>query len=235
MASEVEKRRIMQWLWDRMHQSKLQPRPDQLCFEGDHDLAYLYDCGFVDTDRHSKEDWIRAFHDSRQGDGSYRLTHEQWMAKEPYRYFGPVDPPFDTGTIREGEWILDEYKKLIKEKLLPETTVSYETFLLGFKKAQERGEIVDDIIVMTAEKKKKLKESLDRYASPRRRRALSAERVRRHEELETPTEGDAKAHKSVTPGPATSKKHAASQYKNAPDRQKQASGKLGDLLSGSKK
>ena len=56
-----------------------------IIYKDENDLAYLYAQGFVDARNHTLEEWIEAFKDSRREDGSYRLSHSQWMAKKKYR------------------------------------------------------------------------------------------------------------------------------------------------------
>ncbi len=226
--------KVMRWLWSQMHRGALKMPADRLTFEGDHDLTHLYNTGFVDTDRHTLQQWIEAFAGSRQPDGSYSLTLEQWLEKEPYRYCKKVAPPFDPLTIREGEWEVDDWKQLIREKFLPETVIPYEKFDRAIEEARKKGEFKDGKILMIPAKKQSLKNLLDRYPSPTRRRALATERVRQHEEFEAPATGNPSPPK-VTVSTSTSRQQAKSKYKNAPDHQKQAAGKLTDLLGGSKK
>lgn len=223
---------VLEWIWRQLHKQQLKMPADRLIFEGEHDLAYLYETGFVDTDRYSKRQWILAFQENRQPDGSYSLAHGEWLAKALYRYDGPVGRPFDPMTLREGEWELNDYKKIAKEKILPETTLTYEQFLQGLKALQEQGKITDNKLVITAEKKQKLVALLNQHASPKRRRALNVDKVRRYEELEASPAAAA----ITAPGTDTqAKKGPGSEFRQDPDTQKQFTGKLSDLLSGGKK
>src|SRR5262249_30757370 len=92
------------------------------------DIDYLYDTGFVDTDRYKKEEWIDAFKDSLLPDGSYLITREQWLAKGVYRFSGPTAAPFDPLSLQEGEWEVEEFEKILEEKIFPSTTLSKEIF-----------------------------------------------------------------------------------------------------------
>lgn len=234
MPSENEKQAIMRWIWEQMHRSDLKLPKDQLVFEGEHDLAYLYNTGFVDTDRYSYEKWLRAFGPHRQKNGSYRLALQDWLDKTPYRYFGPIDPPFDPMTLREGEWSLEEYKQFAKQKILPELTLTYEQFLAGLEQAKKSGQMKGDKVRIDGESKQQLADVMDQYASPKRRRALDAFRLQSERDNELP---QASMGSSTPPGGARagSGKTQKSTFRQEPDRQKQMSGQLSDLLSGGKK
>lgn len=235
MFSETEKRQVMRWIWDQMHRSDIKLPPDHLIFEGEHDLAYLYNCGFVDTDHYSYDDWLNAFRSHRQKNGSYRLTLDDWLSKTGFRYFGSIEPPFDPMTMREGEWSLEDYKEFSKEKILPEITMTYEQFLAGIEQSKKTGDIVNNSITITPERKQKLAETMDNLATPKRRRALDAFQMKRENELEQVPAATGPSSQKAKRTPEAGRQAQKSSYQAEPDRQKQLSGKLSDLLSGSKK
>lgn len=234
MLSETEKKQVMRWIWDQMHRSDVKLAPDQLIFEGEHDLAYLYNCGFVDTDRYSYDKWLNAFRPHLQKDGSYRLSLEEWLSKTPYRYFGPIEAPFDPMTMREGEWTLEDYKAYCKQHILPEITLTYGDFLQGLEQAKQNGTITGQVLQINRAEKEKLVALMDQYATPKRRRARDAEQTRQQTEgeLELPQSTSTPASRNTRTAPTPGEKSA---YRSGPQQSKQTSGKLTDLLSGTKK
>jgi hypothetical protein len=233
MGDLERNRKVLEWLWKQIHKDSPEMPPDRLIFEGDHDLIYLYRIGMIDTDRYSLEKWLQAFRESRQKGGSYSLTLQQWLDKAPYRYSGPVQPAFDPMTIRDGDWTEEEWKQLVKDKFLPETTVPFEMFLYGIAEGKKKGLIKDGIITMTSDRKKTFLGIFNKHPSPRRCRALAIEKVqqkvREHEEFESGRP------KTTQTRPAPVAGQPKTKYEDTPDQQKQSAGKLSDLLSGSKK
>lgn len=222
----------MESLWDQMRRGRVKMPADSVVFEGDHDLIYLYNVGFVDTDKYSQQTWLNAFRESRKANGAYHLTKKQWLDKTKYRYNELVVPPFNPLRLREGEWTVEDLKKLAKQKIIPETIITYEQYLKGLEEAKQKGLIKDGIMVVTREWKLKLLELLNQHPSPKRRRALMVEQLRRKEELEEPGSDVPQPTTTTTAETAPSEKTV---YDQAPDQRKQLSGKLSDLLSGSKK
>jgi hypothetical protein len=106
------------------------------------------------------------------------VTEEQWMAKVPYHYSGPIHPPYDPMSIREGEWSEGELEELLWEKLKP---------CVYFTK-EEWGKIIGEV-KRTVPKKdgkflisKQLKQDwtnfVNTYASPRRILQLGVAQLR---------------------------------------------------------
>lgn len=161
----------MQVIWDQTSK----PLPDgqrYIVWRNRYDLEFLYIMGFVDTDRFSKEEWIHSFGDSLQKGGSYRVTQEQWFAKRLFRYSGPVGAPLDPLTLREGLWEMGEFETLLKEKILPSTTLKEDYFRGAIEKAKKTA-IKDGKYVVNRPFKFGLKQLLLTYPSPRRLREIS--------------------------------------------------------------
>ena len=231
-TSDKEKNlKVMRWLWGQLHRSNLKMPPDKLILRGEDDLIYLYQTGFVDTDRYSLQQWLAAFRPHCKSKDLYELSLEEWLDKAPYRYAGAVQPAFDPGTLREGSWTLDELKQLIKDKFLKETEIPYEMFYRAIEKTLETGRFKEKSFMMDKRIKTALRKLLDEHASPQRHRALAVEQVRRHEEFEgTAPAGTA----AKTATGKVKRSEPASSFKSNPDQQKQDLGKLGQLLTGKK-
>jgi len=102
-----------------------------------HDLKYLYASGFADTSKFTLDEWLRAFADSKREDGSYRLTHPQWMAKKKYR-FDPLSTKEESHSIQNNsEASFKQLKDLIATaKTVPSSEIPSET---GIPVAQTPG------------------------------------------------------------------------------------------------
>lgn len=141
------------------------------------DIDYLYDTGFVDTDRFRKEEWLDAFKDSRQKGGSYIITKDQWLAKRPFRFNGPTREPFDPLALREGEWEVEEFERILKERLFPSTTLSEDLFRKAIDKRGEKA-IVNGKFLVSKTLKLALKQALIFHPSPQRFRELAVSGAR---------------------------------------------------------
>ncbi len=231
MSDSNQHRRIMENIWDKLHDSSSKMPPDLLILEGDHDLIYLYNSGFVDTDKFSLEKWIQAFKLSKQAKGAYHLTKSQWLEKVSYRYNELVPPPFNPLRLRSGVWTVTQLKQFAKDVIIPETILTYEQYLKGLREAERKGDIKDGQVTIDDAWKQKLKKLLEDFPSPQRRRALAVQKARRREEMEDAS-STAAPYASTAPTAAAAPKSA---YEQKPDQRKQMSNQLADLLSGGKK
>lgn len=109
---------------EEIWQTVSKPGPDgkrYILLKGMQDLGFLYISGFVDIKKYNFQEWINAFASSRQKDGSYLISHDQWVEKKKFRYSGPVGVPFDPMTIKEEEYSEQEFIELLKTKVIPNT------------------------------------------------------------------------------------------------------------------
>ena len=156
----------MEELWERI----AQPAEDgqkQITYKTDQDLVFLYANGFVDFRKYTLADWIKAFDDSKQADGSYQVTRPQWLAKERFRYAGPIGEPFDPQRLKEREYSEEEFAKILKAFVCPSTWIHEQNvpnIVAYFKKKQGlKGKVRIDKGV-----KREFQESLDKIPSPLR-------------------------------------------------------------------
>ncbi|HEX5038308.1 MAG TPA: hypothetical protein VFX30_14215 [bacterium] len=115
---EEKSRQILQKMWDKIAKPGADGR-NYIVIKDRKDLEYHFWSGFVDDDHYTIQQWVDAFQDSLLPNGAYLVTEEQWMAKVPYHYSGPILPPYDPMTIREGEWSEADLEGLVWEKLKP--------------------------------------------------------------------------------------------------------------------
>ncbi|MBI3540969.1 MAG: hypothetical protein HY073_02370 [Deltaproteobacteria bacterium] len=89
--------------------------------KGSNDLGYLYATGFVDVRQHSFKDWVNSFNSSRLKDGSYAVSHEQWLEKKKFHFEGFVAEPFDPMQLEDRELTESEAISFLRETVLPHT------------------------------------------------------------------------------------------------------------------
>lgn len=234
MADDQKNRETMRAIWKSMHESDPAMPPDQLIFEGENDLAYLYSSGFVDTDQFSYQEWAKAFRSQRQKDGRFVLSLDEWLDKTKFRYAGPIYPPFDLDRIQDGDWTEEDFRKLIVKYLLPETAITEKQFFDALKAGEQTGEIKDGIVKVDAALKEELKQLLDRFPSVRRSRGLGVGQAL----AELQSAGDLPETGASTQGTQStepSKAEEKSSFAGNQDRRKDTMGQLSKLLSGGKK
>lgn len=161
----------MKYIWEQVSQPDPQGKRF-VKYGGRQDLVYLYETGFVDTDKFPLTEWVDAFKDSLQKDGRYLLDENQWMAKKKYRYDGPIDVPFDPLVLPERLWEPSEFEKLLKEKILPSMAIPEKTFRDSLEKVKDKM-LVKGKVSIDKQFKFVLKQILDNSPSPRRFREVS--------------------------------------------------------------
>jgi hypothetical protein len=168
----------MKFIWEQVSQPDPQGRR-WIRYGGRHDIVYLYETGFVDTDKYPLNEWIDAFKDSLQKDGRYVLDENQWMAKKKYRYDGPIDAPFDPLSMPEKMWNPEEFEKLLKEKILPSMAIPEKIFRESLQRVKDRM-FVNGKVNIDKQFKAVLKQIMETSPSPRRFREVSlAEAVKK--------------------------------------------------------
>lgn len=168
----------MEELWEQV----AKPAADgqkQITYKTDQDLLFLYANGFVDFRKFTLADWIKAFDDSKQKDGSYRVTRQQWLAKDKYRFTGAIGEPFDPQRLKEREYTEQEFSQILKLFICPSTWIPEQNIpgLLDYFKKKKK--LVDGKIRIDKDVKKEFQESLDKIPSPLRILQLDVARFRR--------------------------------------------------------
>lgn len=158
----------MEEIWE----SVSEPAPDgkrYLTFKNLGGLSFLYVTGFVDVKKYSFKDWSDAFLPSRKKDGSYLVTHEQWIEKKKFRYAGPIGTPFDPTTLEEKEYTETDFVQLLQDGVVPNTYMIDEKAIpqmVANLKAQ--GKIKGGRILIDKTIKKSIAQLIDNYPSPLR-------------------------------------------------------------------
>lgn len=192
-----------------------------------YDLDYLYMTGFVDTDQFTREQWIEAFQDSLRPDGSYRVTLDQWLAKSHFRFNGLTGKPFDPMQLPERELDLDEFEKLLKEKILPSTTIPESQFRKAVEKTKDTS-FRGGKFHLDRPFKINLSQLLLIYPSPRHNRELAVAKARLNlqKDMSVKAKTSATAARPVSPG---------SHYSSGPTQEKRMTDQLSRLLGKGRK
>jgi predicted DNA binding CopG/RHH family protein len=153
-----------------------------IVFQGIGDLSFLYLSGFVDVDKFSFQEWADSFRSSRQKDGSYRITHEQWLEKKKFRYSGPIGVPFDPMSLEEREYPEAEFLKILSEKVLPNTIFDRKSAPKLMENLRLFKKLHGGKVTLDKEVKQALTQILTDYASPRRFMEMTVENLRKQKD-----------------------------------------------------
>lgn len=148
-------------------------------FFKDHvDIAFLYATGFVDAKKFNYKQWLDSFDPSKQPDGSYIVSKEQWMEKRKFYYDGPIHPPWDPMAVEEREYSEKEIHDLLVEKVLPCTIfdASYAQVYINNLKAQ--GRLANGKAKVDKPAKEYILQVINQYPSPMRVLEVSVYRLR---------------------------------------------------------
>jgi hypothetical protein len=137
-----------------------------ILFKGSGDLAFLYLSGFVDITKNTFKDWIDAFASSKQKDGSYTVTHDQWLEKKKFRYEGPVGAPFDPNSVQEKEYTEEEFTQLLHTKIIPNTQFDASAAPRIMETVKKQNKFKDGKVILDKTLKKELVDVINTYPHP---------------------------------------------------------------------
>lgn len=152
-----------------------------ITLKGVQDLGFLYISGFVDVQKNSFQDWVNSFADSRQKDGSYLLSHDQWMAKKKFRYTGPVGEPFDPMSLEEKEYTEQEFITFIEQKIIPNTIFDKSAIPRVIAEFKVSKKIQNGKIFLDKNIKKLILQTVNDHPSPLRILQVMVEAFRKKE------------------------------------------------------
>ncbi|MBU4484067.1 hypothetical protein KKA47_01455 [bacterium] len=132
------------------------------------DLNYLWHVGFVDTEQCPINEWVDAFEDSKQPDGTYHVTKDEFLAKDKHRYQGIIHVPFDAMRINEGKYTNDGLNDLIEKSIKPSLDYPPDELHKFFEEFKEKYRDKDDLIVMDMTGKKEIGKLIEDNPSPLR-------------------------------------------------------------------
>jgi hypothetical protein len=168
-------REVMAKIWGAIPKDPTSPKIEMVRYTMN-DIKYLYEYGFVDTRAYTSEQWEQAFEEFKQVDGSFLFNKEQFIKLGRYKYTGHIKSPLDAMKIREGWYDIEQWRSFLIRNVIPSTTALTVEFIKdGEKRAKEQGLIVKGRINVGKEIKLWLKQLLDMYPTPLRRRELDVQ------------------------------------------------------------
>lgn len=135
-------------------------------------IAFLWENGFVDTAKYSKVVWKAAFDPFKQPDGIYRLTHNEFLILEKYRYTGEIHIPFDAARINEGKYTDEGFQKLVDASIAPSSCLPPDQLKKFVDELKNEFRQADDLLLVKAPTKTKIKKMLEENPSPLRKLEL---------------------------------------------------------------
>ena len=120
----------------------------------------------MDINRFSFKEWAESFQSSQQKDGSYLVTHDQWLEKRKFRYEGPIGVPFDPLSLEEREYTEAEFLKILSEKVIPNTIFEKNAAPQIMANLRLRKKLQNGKVILDKEVKEGLVHVLTNYASP---------------------------------------------------------------------
>ena len=170
--------RAMEHIWKQVAK-KEEGGQEFIHYTGVAELNFLYFTGFVNTQKYTLQEWQKAFDDSRQSNGSYRVTKDQWMAKQAFRYNGPVGRPFKPlDDLQEREYNETEIVDVLKNKIVPSTSVDEKTILGYVNHYKSRGMLVNGKMKVDKSLKRDIHTLLEMYPSPLRVLQINVQKMR---------------------------------------------------------
>lgn len=135
-------------------------------------IDFLWENGFVDTAKYSKAVWKAAFDPFKQPDGIYRLTHSEFLTLEKYRYTGEIHIPFDAARINEGKYTDEGFQKLVDASIAPSSSLAPDLLRKFIEELKKEFRQDDDLLLIQAAAKTKIKKMLEENPSPLRKLEL---------------------------------------------------------------
>lgn len=135
-------------------------------------IDFLWDHGFVDGQQYPKETWRRAFEPFKQADGNYKISHDEFLTLDKYRYLGEIHIPFDAMRINEGKYTDEGFGELVRDSIGPSCSLAAEPFKKFIEDLKEEYRQADSLILIKPDAKLKIKKLLEDYPSPLHRLEL---------------------------------------------------------------
>lgn len=132
-------------------------------------LQFLYQNGFIDTSRHSDDEWVLACEPFKQPDGHYKFSKEEFLTLDPYRYSGEIKVPFDPMRINEGKYTDEGLQKLIDNAIKPSCGSAKKDLHTAMEEIKSKFRQSDQLILVKTDFKLAVQRLLEEHPSPLRR------------------------------------------------------------------
>ncbi|OGQ48632.1 MAG: hypothetical protein A3H42_05715 [Deltaproteobacteria bacterium RIFCSPLOWO2_02_FULL_46_8] len=164
MANHIN---VMEFIWQSVDKSA-----DGCIYYSIEFIDFLWDHGFVDTKKFSRQTWRTAFEPFKQPNGSFKLSHAEFLSLEKYRYAGEINIPFDAMRINEGKYTDEGFEQLAEDSLSPSCSLEAQAFQQFVDALKQEFRQPDGLILIKANAKQKIKKLLEDNPSPLRRLEL---------------------------------------------------------------
>ena len=164
MPFELGQFAVMEYLW-----STLEKTPDGKAIRYlPIDIEMLWKMGFVDTEKFPMDQWKLVFEPYRQGDGSFLLEKDAFLALDKYRYKGEIHIPFDAMRINEGYYTDEGLHELFDASVAPSCNYDGERLKAFLDALKETFRSPDGLIRIDVEAKKQIRNLIEKNPSPLR-------------------------------------------------------------------
>lgn len=154
-------------------------------------IDFLWDHGFADTAAFPKEEWRSAFEPFKQSDGHYKISHDEFLTLEKYRYDGEIHIPFDAMRINEGKYTDEGFDQLSRDSIVPSCGLQAADLKKWIDDLKKEFRQPDDLILIKANAKLKIKKLLEETPSPLRRLELLFDQLLSQKGIEKEVEAGA--------------------------------------------
>ena len=164
MALKMDQFDVMEHIWETIEKT-----PD-----GKHvrysttDIEQLWQMGFVDTANVPLATWKAAFEPYLQGDGTFLVARDDFLALERYRYRGEVRIPFDAMRINEGKYTNEGLDDLTNASIAPSCALPTEKLREFFDTLKRDFRQPDGLILIKQPAKERIRTLLAANPSPLR-------------------------------------------------------------------
>jgi len=147
------------------------------------ELEAMWQVGLIDTSRFPMDVWKAAFEGYKRPDGTYFISRDDFLAKEPYRYKGEIMVPLDAMAINEGFYTEEGLKELFDMSVAPSCGLSRAELGKFFDELKSRHKDERGLIKIEKTAKLEIKKLLDEAPSPLRRLELFFDYLIKNPEL----------------------------------------------------
>lgn len=168
MPFKQDEKLVMEVIWQNL--PKL-PDEDHVTFD-EGALEEIWLAGFVDDQKYSLQEWIKAFEPHKTPEGTFVLRKEDFFEKDKYRFQGEIKIPFEPLRINEGKYTDEGLQELIDLSIYPSCSYSRQELQKFFDEFKERYRGKDGLIRIDMMAKRDIAKLIYENPSPTRRREL---------------------------------------------------------------
>lgn len=163
-------------------------------------VGFLWENGFVDTLKYSLDQWRLAFEPFKQKDGHYKISHDEFLTLEKYRYKGEIKIPFDPMRINEGKYTDEGFGQLSNASIAPSCSLKPEALKIFLEELKTEFRQADDLILVKTDAKLKIKKLMEENPSPLRKLEILFDNLLKSVETQKKVEElDKQLSRSATP------------------------------------